>query len=210
LNIFIQPAPLIATAGALRSGQLDLVDYVEQTCRRVEALDPQIKAFLPEPDRLGRLRQEALALQARFPDPTRRPSLFGVLVGVKDVFRVDGFLTRAGSQVPADRLAGVEAACVSLLKSQGALILGKTVTAEFAYIDPGPTRNPHNLDHTPGGSSSGSAAAVAAGFCALALGTQPLVLPFALLHTVGSSVSSRATGAFQRMASFPFPGRLIM
>jgi Asp-tRNA(Asn)/Glu-tRNA(Gln) amidotransferase A subunit family amidase len=174
LSVFIQPAPLITTAAALRSGQLDLVDYVEQICGRVEALDPQLKALLPEPDRLVRLRREALALQARFPDPARRPLLYGVLVGVKDVFRVDGFLTRAGSQVPADRLAGAEAACVSLLKSQGALMLGKTATAEFAYIDPGPTHNPHNLDHTPGGSSSGSAAAVAAGFCALALGTQTM------------------------------------
>src|SRR5262249_2824459 len=102
------------------------------------------------------------------------PSLYGVLIGVKDIFRATGFPTRAGSRLPPELLAGDEASCVTLLKSRGALILGKTVTAEFAYIDPGPTRNPYNLDHTPGGSSSGSAAAVAAGYCSLALGTQTI------------------------------------
>ena len=74
------------------------------------------------------------------------------------------------------------------LKDAGALILGKTVTTEFAYFAPGPTRNPHNLDHTPGGSSSGSAAAVAAGFCALALGTQTIgsiIRPAAFCGVVG-------------------------
>src|SRR5262249_36236072 len=65
-----------------------------------------------------------------------------------------------------------EAACVRKLREAGALVLGLTVATEFAYFEPGPTRNPHNLAHTPGGSSSGSAAAGAAGYCQLALGTQ--------------------------------------
>src|SRR5690606_3462350 len=69
---------------------------------------------------------------------------------------------------------GSEAESVRLLRAAGALVLGKTVTAEFAYSEPGPTRNPRNLAHTPGGSSSGSAAAVASGFCPLALGTQTI------------------------------------
>jgi Asp-tRNA(Asn)/Glu-tRNA(Gln) amidotransferase A subunit family amidase len=93
-------------------------------------------------------------------------------VGVKDIFHVDGFVTRAGSEVPAELLQGTEAESVRRLKAAGALIMGKTVTTEFAYFAPGPTRNPHNLAHTPGGSSSGSAAAVAVGLCPLALGTQ--------------------------------------
>jgi Asp-tRNA(Asn)/Glu-tRNA(Gln) amidotransferase A subunit family amidase len=76
--------------------------------------------------------------------------------------------------LPQDVLAGQEAQSVTQLKQAGALILGKTVTTEFAYFAPGPTRNPHNLAHTPGGSSSGSAAGVAAGLCPLALGTQTI------------------------------------
>ncbi len=186
--MFLRSAPLAATANALRTGQLDLLDYIEETCQRVEVLDGQLRALLPEPDRRTRLQREALALQARFPDPASRPPLYGVLIGVKDIYNVNGFLTRAGSPLPPDLLTGAEAWCVSILKSQGALILGKTVTAEFAYADPGPTRNPHNLEHTPGGSSSGSAAGVAAGFCSLALGTQTIgsvIRPAAYCGIVG-------------------------
>jgi Asp-tRNA(Asn)/Glu-tRNA(Gln) amidotransferase A subunit family amidase len=101
---------------------------------------------------------------------------------------VDGFVTRAGSQAPPELFAGPEAACVQQLRAAGALILGKTVTTEFAYFEPGPTRNPHNLAHTPGGSSSGSAAAVAAGLCTLALGTQTIgsvIRPAAFCGVVG-------------------------
>jgi Asp-tRNA(Asn)/Glu-tRNA(Gln) amidotransferase A subunit family amidase len=100
--------------------------------------------------------------------------LFGVPVGVKDIFHVAGFVTRAGSRLPAELLQGPEAESVARLKAAGVLILGKTVTTEFAYFAPGPTRNPHNSAHTPGGSSSGSAAAVAAGLCPLAVGTQTI------------------------------------
>ncbi|MCK6628559.1 MAG: amidase [Anaerolineae bacterium] len=141
---------------------------------KFEATNARIQAFLPEKGRFDRLRQEILALEARFPDPAARPPLYGVLIGVKDIFHVDGMPTQAGSRLPADLLTGPEAECVTQLKAAGALVLGKTVTTEFAYFAPGPTRNPHNLAHTPGGSSSGSAAAVAAGLCPLALGTQTI------------------------------------
>jgi len=97
-----------------------------------------------------------------------------MLVGVKDLFHVDGFPTRAGSRLPPAALRGAESEAVSRLESAGALILGKTVTTEFAYFQPGPTRNPRDIAHTPGGSSSGSAAAVAAGLCEVALGTQTI------------------------------------
>ncbi len=170
----IEQAPLKTTAAALRSGQLDLLDYVEQACDRLDALDPQIEAVVPEPERRERLRRQARDLQNRFPDPSQRPPLYGVLLGVKDIFRADGFPTRAGSEVPPEVLAGAEASVVTVLRANGALVLGKTVTAEFAFIEPGPTHNPHNLAHSPGGSSSGSAAAVSAGFCPLALGTQTI------------------------------------
>ena len=95
-------------------------------------------------------------------------------VGIKDIFHVDGFETRAGSRLPPAELAGEEAASVTRLRAAGALIVGKTVSTEFAYFAPGPTRNPRQPEHTPGGSSSGSAAAVAGGMCALALGTQTI------------------------------------
>jgi len=170
----IRTHSLAATAEALRSGRMDLLEYVDIMCARVAEIEPKIEAMLPEADRLERLRTEAAALQAKFPDPAERPPLYGLLVAVKDIFHVSGFVTRAGAAVPPDLFAGSEAAVVSLLRDAGALILGKSVTTEFAYFEPGPTRNPHNPAHTPGGSSSGSAAAVAAGFCALALGTQTI------------------------------------
>src|SRR5437588_3279622 len=159
--MLISPAPLAATAAALRSGQIDLLTYIDEACSRIDAAEPLIHALLPEPARRQRLLAEAEALQKRFPDPAGRPHLYGILLGVKDMFRVDGFPTQAGSQLPAELFAGPEAACVTLPRDAGVLILGKTISAEFAWIDPGPTHNPHNLDHTPGGSSSGSAAAVA-------------------------------------------------
>jgi len=158
----------------LVSGTLDLKEYINATCDRIDRVDSAVEAFLPEANRLERLLQEADSLREIYPEPESRPSLYGVLIGVKDIYRVDGFPTRAGSNLNPDVLAGPEAECVMLLRQAGALVLGKTVTTEFAYFEPGPTRNPHNLDHTPGGSSSGSAAAVAAGLSPLTLGTQTI------------------------------------
>ncbi len=173
---------------ALRSGEVDLVAHVEEVCDRIDAEDSLIQALLPEPGRRERLTREAEALLARFPDPAQRPPLFGLLVGVKDFFRVDGFPTKAGSKLPAELFEGMESDVVTRLKRNGALIAGKTVTTEFAYFQPGPTRNPHNTEHTPGGSSSGSAAGVAAGFFPLALGTQTIgsvIRPAAFCGIIG-------------------------
>lgn len=172
MTALVAPRPLTDLATALRSGTLDLAQYIEETCDRIDAVEPEIEALLPEPDRRGRLLREAAALAARYPDPATRPTLYGVLVGIKDIFHADGFPTTGGSRVPPEALAGPEAASVRRLRDAGALVVGKTATAEFAYFEPGPTRNPHNPAHTPGGSSSGSAAATAAGFCSLAIGTQ--------------------------------------
>ena len=186
--MYIAPFPLAATVEALRVGQLDLPTYINDVCDRIEAVEPQLEALLPEPDRRGRLLREAALLQERFPDPALRPTLYGVLVGVKDLFAVDGFVTRAGSQLPPELFAGPEAVCVRKLREAGALVLGLTVATEFAYFEPGPTRNPYNLAHTPGGSSSGSAVAVAAGYCELALGTQTsgsVIRPAAYCGLVG-------------------------
>src|SRR5438445_9730295 len=182
------PASLVETAAALRTGELDLLVCINQLCDLIDASEPQIQALLPETDRRARLLYEAQELQMSFPNPASRPPLFGIPVGIKDIFRVDGFPTRAGSQLPAELFIGPESDCARTLRSVGALILGKTVTTEFAYFEPGPTRNPRNLDYSPGGSSSGSAAAVAAGFCPLAIGTQTIgstIRPAAFCGIVG-------------------------
>jgi len=166
----------------------DVLVRIDQAEARFEMEEPRVRAFLPEEGRFERLREQARSLLARAEWSERRPALFGVLVGVKDIFHVDGFETQAGSRLPAEALRGMEAESVSRLKAAGALVLGKTVTTEFAYFSPGPTRNPHNLDHTPGGSSSGSAAAVAAGLCTLTLGTQTIgsiLRPAAFCGVVG-------------------------
>lgn len=166
--------PLVDLAEGLRSGEIDLLRYLEQLEGRFQRLEPRLEAFLPEEGRFRRLAGRAEELLSQYPEGENRPPLFGVPVGVKDIFHVVGFETLAGSQPPADPLQGTPADAVTRLQEAGALILGKTVTTEFAYFAPGPTRNPHNLDHTPGGSSSGSAAAVAAGLSSLTLGTQTI------------------------------------
>lgn len=170
----INEASLASMTADLRAGDRSIHDQLATTRERFEAVEPEVAAFVPEDDRWGRLEAAADRLGRRHPRAGRRPPMFGVPVGVKDIFHVDGFETRAGSSVPPAVLAGDEASVVSSLLGAGALVLGKTVTTEFAFFDPGPTRNPHDTDHTPGGSSSGSAAAVAAGLCPLALGSQTI------------------------------------
>jgi Asp-tRNA(Asn)/Glu-tRNA(Gln) amidotransferase A subunit family amidase len=150
------------------------MSLVDAACDRVEQIDPVIQALVPEADRRGRLHAAAAALLRRHPDPGDRPPLFGALVGVKDVLRVEGLPTAGGSDLPPAELEGLESAAVTALRRAGALVLGKTRTAEFAYAAPGPTRNPHDHGRTPGGSSHGSAAGVVAGLCPLALGTQTI------------------------------------
>jgi Asp-tRNA(Asn)/Glu-tRNA(Gln) amidotransferase A subunit family amidase len=192
-------ARLAPLADRLRRGSLSLAAYLADLERRFELTNVRVQAFLPEANRFERLSRDATALAARYPQPGSRPPLYGVAVGIKDIFRVDGFPTRAGSRLPPDLFAGPEAETVTQLKNAGALILGKTITTEFAYFAQGPTRNPRNLMHTPGGSSSGSAAAVAAGLCPLALGTQTfgsILRPAAFCGVVGFKPSHcRVSGA---------------
>ena len=183
---------LDAVARDLADGTRSVSDYIDSVCGRIEERDPSILALLPEPDQRARMHAEAAAIEARFPPAERRPPLYGVPVAVKDIFHVDGLVTRAGSALPPEVIegwfGGVEATSVARLRGAGALVVGKTVTTEFAYFEPGATRNPWNLAHTPGGSSSGSAAAVAAGFAPLALGSQTVgsvIRPAAFCGVVG-------------------------
>ncbi|MSQ31390.1 MAG: amidase [Dehalococcoidia bacterium] len=164
--------PLASHAAGLREGAIDLHSQIDDALRRIDRYDAQVRAFLPEPGRADRVHAQADALAARYPEAASRPPLYGVLVGVKDIFAVDRLPTRAGSAIPAEEWAMPQGPAVTRLIEAGALILGKTVTTEFAYFDPGATINPHNPLHTPGGSSSGSAAAVACGYVPLAIGSQ--------------------------------------
>ncbi len=169
------PDRLTELSDSFRNNRFSARDYLKKLEGLFVDRDPVVKAFVPEvTDRFELIRRELAQLESKYEDPFSRPPLFGIPVGVKDIFHVEGFTTRAGSRLPPDLFSGPEARCVSILKSAGAIVLGKTVTTEFAYFAPGPTRNPHNLEHTPGGSSSGSAAAVAAGLCPLSLGTQTI------------------------------------
>ena len=132
--------------------------------------------------------ERALA-EARRRDQVRaKGPLHGVAVGIKDIFDTADMPTSYGSPIYADHRPAADAACVALLRAAGAVALGKTVTTEFAMTHPGKTRNPHDPAHTPGGSSSGSAAAVAAGMVPVALGTQTIgsvIRPAAFCGVVG-------------------------
>lgn len=172
----------------LRTAKLNLNEYVLDTLKKYESKEPYIKAFIPEKNKEKRLLEDVKKLKSKFSTKKTLPSLFGVLVGIKDIINVDNFETKGGSNLPAKLFKGKEASLVTKLKKAGAIVMGKTVTTEFAYFEPGETRNPHNLEHTPGGSSSGSAAAVASGIVPLAIGTQTIgsiIRPAAYCGIVG-------------------------
>jgi Asp-tRNA(Asn)/Glu-tRNA(Gln) amidotransferase A subunit family amidase len=189
-----------------------LHDRVDAWCDRIEATEPDLHAYVVEPERRARAHAEADALLARWPDPEDRPALFGMALGVKDVMHTRGWVTRAGSSVDPAAFAGDEAVVVTRLRDAGALVVGKTVTAEFASKAPGQTRNPHDQARTPGGSSSGSAAAVAVGTADLATGTQTIgsvIRPAAFCGIVGfKPTHGRASieGIVAHSPSFDTPG----
>lgn len=168
----LAPARLVPLVAGFRDGSRDLRSHVTAALDRIETLEPVLRAMVPEPGRRERVLGEAEALLARHPDPATRPTLFGALAGIKDIIAVDRLPTSAGSALPPEAFELPEASVVRRLREAGALILGKTATAEFAASGPAATTNPHHPAHTPGGSSSGSAAAVAAGYLPLALGSQ--------------------------------------
>ncbi|MBI4841686.1 MAG: amidase [candidate division NC10 bacterium] len=157
-------------ARLIRDGIISSAELVEACLRRVHEVDAEVQAWaFLDPD-------HALA-QARAADAWRlegRPTgpLHGVPVGIKDIIETADMPTEHGSVLYAGRTPSRDATVVAMLRAAGAVIMGKTVTTEFATYTPGKTRNPHDPGHTPGGSSSGSAAAVAAGMVPLALGSQ--------------------------------------
>jgi amidase len=139
---------------------------VRACLERIEALEPRVLAFQA-------LDADLALREARRADAAGRPGpLHGLPVGVKDVIDTADLATERGSPVFAGRRPESDAACVASLRRAGGIVLGKTVTTELAFYFPGRTRNPHDPSRTPGGSSSGSAAAVAARMVPAALGTQ--------------------------------------
>ena len=161
---------LVEAASAIRSGTLSPLEYVRSLLARIDQLDSRVQAWVTV-DREAVLA-EAKQCEAEARKQQFRGPLHGIPVGIKDIFYTKGLRTTMGSVLFKDFVPDHDAEAVSRLRNAGAIILGKTVTTMFANLDPGPTRNPWNLNHTPGGSSSGSAAAVAARMCPAAIGTQ--------------------------------------
>ena len=157
-------------AQRVRQRECSPVTLVDALLQQIDRLEPKIEAWVTL-DRAG-----ALATAKRLEEEAQRGHvqgpLHGVPIGIKDIYYTAGIKTTCGSRIFSDQVPSYDATTVARLKQAGAIILGKTVTTEFATADPGPTRNPWHLDHTPGGSSSGSAAGVAARMIPAALGSQ--------------------------------------
>jgi Asp-tRNA(Asn)/Glu-tRNA(Gln) amidotransferase A subunit family amidase len=168
-------------AGAIASGAVSPRGLAEASLARIRATDPVIHAWAHlDPARVLRLAASRAGAPAA---PLR-----GVGIGVKDIIDTPDLPTELGTSLHAGRRPARAAACVDRLEAAGAYVLGKTVTTAFAFLDAGPTRNPWLPSHTPGGSSSGSAAAVAAGQVTAAIGTQTngsVIRPAAYCGVVG-------------------------
>ena len=154
----------------IQDGETTAVALVTAALDRIAETDDALKAWiwldrdgaLAQAQAMDQLRQSGRALGA----------LHGVPIGLKDIIDTADMPTESGSVALAGRQPGFDAVLVSRLREAGAVILGKTATTPFAFMDPAATRNPHNLEYSPGGSSAGSAAAVAAGHIPIAIGTQ--------------------------------------
>ncbi len=161
-----QPLTATQALAAIARGTLSATELVEACLARVAEREPVVQAFAAL-DAEG-----AMAAARRLDDAGMAGPLHGIPVGFKDIIATAGLATRHNSPIYADNVPAQDASVVALTRVAGGIVLGKTVTCEFANRAPGPTTNPHDPARTPGGSSSGSAAAVAAGMLPLALGTQ--------------------------------------
>ena len=170
-RLFPRSDQTIAGVGrALRKRHTSCVKILEGCLEQVDAWESKVHAWVIL-DRAKALEQAA-KLDNELKAGNDRGPLHGIPLGIKDIIDVAGLPTACGSKRWSNRIAEIDASVVAHLREAGAVILGKTVTTPYAWIDPPITRNPWNLDRTPGGSSSGSAAAVACGMCYGAIGTQ--------------------------------------
>jgi Asp-tRNA(Asn)/Glu-tRNA(Gln) amidotransferase A subunit family amidase len=175
-----------AALTAIRRREITATDLVRACLDRIRTVEPRVEAWaFLDPERAlaqARDRDQMLA------DETLLGPLHGLPVGIKDIFDTADMPTENGTVLHAGRQPAEDATVVTLLRAAGAIILGKTVTTELAVYGPGKTKNPHNPNHTPGGSSSGSAAAVAAEMVPLAIGSQTngsVIRPAAYCGVVG-------------------------
>jgi aspartyl-tRNA(Asn)/glutamyl-tRNA(Gln) amidotransferase subunit A len=159
-----------AAAGAIRQGRLSPVDLLEGCLERIERLEPEVRAWVLVDAEAARAQAQERAAELR--RGQWRGPLHGIPVGVKDIFDVFDWPTAAGSRLWQHSIARHDSTAVARLRQAGAVLVGKTVTTQYASFDPSPTRNPYGAANTPGGSSSGSAAALACGMCLGALGSQ--------------------------------------
>jgi aspartyl-tRNA(Asn)/glutamyl-tRNA(Gln) amidotransferase subunit A len=157
-------------AAALRNGKLTPLDLLGRCLEKIDRLDERVRAWVLV-DR-DRARGEAEQRLAELRGGDDRGPLHGIPLGIKDIIDVFDWPTGCGSRLWQGSIARHDAPCVRMLRQAGAVLVGKTVTTQWASFDPPPTRNPWDLARTPGGSSSGSAAAVACGMCFGALGSQ--------------------------------------
>ena len=171
---YISECSLAKITDALKAGEITPFDILNECCKRFKEVDYKIKSFLPETVNCEKLEKNLKALTESVDSISDKYPFLGIPIGIKDIFHIEGYQTKAGSLLPPEILTGNESSLVTKIKNFGGLIFGKTVTTEFAYFKAGKTRNPHNIEHTPGGSSSGSAAAVAAGIVPFSIGTQTI------------------------------------
>jgi amidase len=199
----LYPLGLLDTLRAYREGRATVQDYVASCSQRISALEPRVQAFewFDASRAMAEAEERAGGILGDLP-------LFGIPVGVKDIIATRGIPTRYGSRIFANNVPVTSAWIVRRLEALGGLVMGKTVTTEFAFRQPGKTRNPWNVAFSPGGSSSGSAAAVAAGFVPIAIGTQTLgsvIRPAAFCGVVGYKPTH---GAISRTGILPFSSTL--
>ena len=170
----------------IREGTLTPTDLLESIIQRIEDLESTLEAWVTMDQ--DRAVSDAEERTKEAVNGSLRGQVHGIPIGVKDIYFTQGLRTSMGSQIYADYVPEYDAETVAILREAGAVIPGKTETTEFAAHDPAPTRNPWNIGHTPGGSSSGSAAAVSAGMCPATLGSQTggsVIRPAAFCGVVG-------------------------
>jgi aspartyl-tRNA(Asn)/glutamyl-tRNA(Gln) amidotransferase subunit A len=202
-RLFPKPAHTIVGVGSrLRSGKTSCGDILQACLDQVDEWEPKVHAWVI----LDQVRamEQAHVLDDELKSGGDRGPLHGIPIGIKDIVCVAGLPTACGAKRCANRVASEDAWIVAKLREAGAVIMGKTVTTPYAWIDPPVTRNPWNLTRTPGGSSSGSAAAVACGMCLGAIGTQTggsITRPASFCGVAGMKPSRRLT---RRDGVFPF------
>ncbi|MFP3950874.1 MAG: amidase [Candidatus Bathyarchaeia archaeon] len=154
----------------MRKHELTPIELLDSLLNRIKKLDPYVEAWITLKREEAEKKAESLTRESE--RGLFRGPLHGIPIGIKDIYYTKELKTTMGSPIFEDFIPEYDATVISKLWEAGAIVLGKTETTEFALTDPAPTRNPWNLEYTPGGSSSGSAAAVSAGMCPTALGSQ--------------------------------------